>query len=62
MISISETSEARPVWLVGASYGGTDDQSEAFVREGIGQGGNADRYINEVKSIQTGDRFAIKAI
>ena len=61
MISTSETFEARSVWLVGASYGGTDDQSETFIREGIWQGGHADRYIDEVKSIQTGDRIAIKA-
>ena len=61
MVSNSETSEARPAWFVGASYGSIDDQSETFIREGIWRNGYAERYIDEVKSIQPGDRIAIKA-
>ena len=61
MVSNPETSEARPAWLVGASYGRTDDQTPHFLREGIWENGYHDRYIDDVKSVLPGDRIAIKA-
>ena len=48
-------------WFLGASFGGVDDQSERFVREGVWEHGYTDRYIEEVKSIQPGDRVALKS-
>ncbi len=51
----------RPYWFVGATYGGTDDQSERFLREGIWENGYKDKYLDEVKSIKPGDRIAIKS-
>lgn len=61
MVSDSETYEMRPAWFVGASYGRTDDQTSRFLREGIWENGYHDRYLDDVKSIQPGDRIAIKA-
>jgi len=48
-------------WFVGASFGGTDDQSARFIQEGIWENGYTDRYIDKVKSIKPGERIAIKA-
>jgi len=51
----------RASWFVGASYGGTDDQTQRFLAEGIWVNGYKDKYLDAVKSIQPGDRIAIKA-
>ena len=61
MVSNPETSEARPAWFVGASFGRTNDQTPRFLRDGTWENGYEDRYLDEVKSIQPGDRIAIKA-
>ena len=53
---------ARPAWFVGAAFGGgTNDQSERFIREGVWEHHFKDRWIEEVKSIHVGDRIAIKS-
>ncbi|MCY4412498.1 MAG: AAA family ATPase [Caldilineaceae bacterium] len=61
MSTDSERDSTRPSWFVGAAFGGTNDQSHRFVREGIWENGYKDRFIDEVKSIQVGDRIAIKS-
>ena len=61
MATIPINSGQRPCWFVGASHGGTDDQTERFVKEGIWENGYHDRYLDQVKSIRPGDRMAIKA-
>lgn len=61
MISKSEGVGARACWFVGATYGGTDDQTLRFLRDGIWENGYQDKYLDAVKSIQIGDRIAIKA-
>ncbi len=50
-------------WLVGAYWDNQDppDQTKRFVQEGIWINGYQDRYMEEVKSIQVGDKIAIKA-
>ncbi|MDR1612227.1 MAG: AAA family ATPase, partial [Planctomycetota bacterium] len=48
-------------WFVGAAYGGGNDQTPRFLREGIWENGYRDKYLDEVKSIQAGDRIAIKS-
>ena len=48
-------------WFVGATYGGTDDQTPRFLREGIWENGYQDKYLSAVKSIQAGDCIAIKS-
>ena len=48
-------------WFLGASFGGVDDQSERFVREGIWKNGYKDKYLDDVMSIRVGDRVAIKS-
>ena len=52
---------ARACWFVGATYGGTDDQTPRFLQEGIWENGYQDKYLDAVKSIQVGDRIAIKS-
>ncbi|MYF26366.1 MAG: AAA family ATPase, partial [Acidimicrobiia bacterium] len=56
-----ETTEERPAWFVGAAFGGADDQTGRFVREGVWEHGFEDRWIEEVQSIRVGDRIAIKS-
>ena len=58
-----QSGEQRPCWFVGAAFGGTEDQTERFIQEGIWEafadlGGS---YGDRVKSIQVGDRIAIKS-
>ncbi|MGI9255749.1 MAG: hypothetical protein ACR2PY_02320, partial [Salinispira sp.] len=53
-------SESRTCWFVGATYG-TEDQTSRFINEGIWQNGYEDKYLAQVKSVQPGDRIAIKA-
>ncbi len=61
MVSESENPAVRPVWLVGASYGGSNDQTPRFLRERRWENGYFDRYIEDVKSVLPGDRIAIKS-
>ncbi|HEY3490380.1 MAG TPA: AAA family ATPase [Candidatus Deferrimicrobiaceae bacterium] len=51
----------RPCWLVGAAYGGNDDQMSRFLSEGIWETGYENKYADAVRSMQPGDRIAIKA-
>ncbi len=51
----------RACWFVGASYGGTDDQTTRFLEEGIWENGYQDRYLDAVRSMQPGDHIAIKS-
>ena len=60
MVSTSENS-GNPVWFVGAAFGGYDDQTERFVSEGIWENGHTNQYLDAVRSIQPGDRIAIKS-
>ena len=53
--------EPRSNWFVGASYGGTDDQTPRFLREGIWENGYDDKYLDLVRSMRPGDRIAIKS-
>lgn len=48
-------------WFVGASYGGTEDQTPRFLDEGIWENGYDDKYLDLVRSMQPGDRIAIKS-
>ncbi len=61
MVSDSENRESRPAWFVGASFGRTNDQTARFLRDGIWVNGWEDRHLEDVRSIQPGDRIAIKA-
>ena len=53
--------EPRPSWFVGASYGEVGDQTPRFLREGIWENGYNDKYLDLVRSMQPGDRIAIKS-
>lgn len=48
-------------WFVGAAYGGTEDQMPRFLGEGIWQNGYDDKHLDLVRSMQPGDRIAIKS-
>lgn len=58
---MSTVNPAKVYWFVGASYGGTDDQLPRFLAEGIWENGYDDKYLDLVRSMQPGDRIAIKA-
>ncbi len=47
-------------WLVGAYWSG-DEQTQRFLDEGIWQNGYDDKLLEEVKSMKSGDKIAIKA-
>ncbi len=61
MDSKAEGAGARASWFVGAIHGGTDDQTSRFLTEEIWENGSQERYLDAVRSIQTGDRIAIKS-
>ncbi len=60
MTNIPQSTEQRPYWFVGASYRGTDDQTDRFLKEGIWHNGYQSRYLELVRAMQPGDRIAIK--
>ena len=47
-------------WFVGA-YSKSGDQTDRFIQEGIWEHGFEDKYLDLVKSIEPGDRIAIKS-
>lgn len=52
----------RPYWFVGASYGGTEDQTERFIREGSWHVHTpTDHQRKQLEEMRPGDRIAIKA-
>ena len=56
-----ESGAARSHWFVGAMYNDSDDQTQRFVDEGIWENGYENKYLDLVKTIQAGDRIAIKS-
>jgi 5-methylcytosine-specific restriction protein B len=59
---MTETKDApKSYWFVGASYGGTEDQTPRFLSEGIWENGYDDKHLDLVRSMQPGDRIAIKS-
>ncbi|MCY3787058.1 MAG: AAA family ATPase [bacterium] len=62
-MSSDDSGTSRPAWFLGAYWDGEEqpDQTDRFVREGIWENGYEDKYLDVVKSIQIGDRVAIKA-
>ena len=59
----SVKSNTRPCWFVGASYNRSEDQTERFLREGIWENDFDDDhpFVAMTKTMQAGDRIAIKA-
>ena len=49
-------------WLVGAFWGTSGDQTPRFREQGIWENGYQDRYLDQVRDIQVGDKIAIKAV
>lgn len=57
MMSVtSESAGSGAYWFVGASYGGTDDQTSRFLAEGIWQNKFQEKNVDLVKSIKAGDQ------
>lgn len=54
-------SSSNVTWFVGASYGGTDDQTPRFLSEGIWENGYDDKLLEMVRSMRPGERIAIKS-
>jgi 5-methylcytosine-specific restriction protein B len=61
MDSKAEGAGAQACWFVGAAYGGGDDQTPRFLKDGIWENGYQDKYLDAVRSIQPGNRIAIKS-
>ena len=58
--------QQRPCWFVGARLEGDTDHTDRFVRDGVWEMDTwdapaHDRYVQQVKSMQPGDRIAIKS-
>ena len=51
----------RPAWFVGAAFGGYDDQTERFLRDGVWEGGPVERWGEVIETIRPGDRIAMKS-
>lgn len=51
----------RCFWFVGAVWGGTNDQTERFLNEGIWQNGYDEKFSDHVARMKPGDPIAIKA-
>lgn len=54
------TTNPEAYWFVGATWAG-DDQSERFIADGIWENGYETKYTDHIKSMQVGERIAIKA-
>ncbi|SMG63154.1 [weak similarity to] AAA ATPase, partial [methanotrophic bacterial endosymbiont of Bathymodiolus sp.] len=64
ILAKADTTTAPPksYWFVGASYGkGSEDQTDRFLAEGVWQNGYKDKYLDVVRSMQPGDKIAIKS-
>ncbi|MDQ5987891.1 MAG: hypothetical protein CSYNP_03639 [Syntrophus sp. SKADARSKE-3] len=62
MSPAQEIVQSSVFWFVGASFGGSDDQTQRFLEEGIWEVGNpTDKESALIKSMAPGDRIAIKA-
>jgi 5-methylcytosine-specific restriction enzyme B len=48
-------------WFVGATYDDTEDQIPRFLEEGIWENGYDDKHLELVRSMQPGERIAIKS-
>ena len=54
--------QSRSYWFVGASFLTEDgDQTDRFLSDGIWQNGYQNKYTDLVRSIQVGDKIAIKS-
>ena len=64
MNTIVQESSTRPCWFVGASYNRAQDQTARFLREGIWENDFDDDhpFVAMTKTMQTGDRIAIKSV
>lgn len=60
MTNKPEGAGSRACWFVGVTYG-SEDQTSRFLNNGIWENGYQDKYLDQIKSIQTGDRIAIKS-
>lgn len=60
-LGMKNDTSSQTTWFVGASYGGTDDQTPRFLKEGIWENGYDDKLLDMVRAMQPGERIAIKA-
>ncbi|WP_051906807.1 AAA family ATPase [Methylomarinum vadi] len=61
MNALTEGTGSKVCWFVGASYGGTKDQTDRFVDKGVWENGYGNKYLDLVQSIKPGERIAIKS-
>ena len=57
----NQNSRSKNYWFVGAFYNEDGDQTTYFIENGIWQNGYDDKHLDLVRSIQPGDKIAIKS-
>ena len=60
----TKSENPRPTWFVGAAFGdfgGSDDQTERFIQDGIWESDLVETYGDLINSVQPGDRIVIKS-
>ena len=57
--SNNQNSRSKNYWFVGAFYNEEGDQTTYFIENGIWQNGYDDKYLDLVRSIQSGGKIAI---
>lgn len=61
MVTPAQNHNKRPAWFVGSAFGGYDDQTERFLKDGVWEGGPIERWGDVINSIEAGDRIAMKS-
>src|SRR5262245_63341782 len=62
MSDVADSSRPQTTWFVGAAYGGSDDQTQRFLEEGIWENAyDDDKLLDLVRSMRPGERIAIKS-
>lgn len=54
-LGMKNDTSSQTTWFVGASYGGTDDQTPRFLKEGIWENGYDDKLLDMVRAMQPGE-------
>ena len=58
---IEDADEGVSYWFAGAVWNGTNDQLPRFLEQGIWENGYDTEFTDQVKSVQIGDKIAVKA-
>ena len=60
-LGMKNDTSSQTTWFVGASYGGTDDQTPRFLKEGIWENGYDDKLLDSESKSLPAVRVALKS-